>query len=82
MAGVSVIPVHSKRELKTFVDLPWELYRDDPHWIPPVKSQVAQLLTPGHHPFWIFSRRELFLAMRGSEVVGRIAAIVDDHYND
>jgi len=82
MAGVSVIPVHSKRELKTFVDLPWELYRDDPHWIPPVKSQVAQLLTPGHHPFWTFSRRELFLAMRGSEVVGRIAAIVDDHYND
>jgi hypothetical protein len=82
MAGVSVIPVQSKRDMKTFVDLPWELYRDDPYWIPPVKSQVIQLLTPGRHPFWTFSRRELFLALRGSEVVGRIAAIVDDHYND
>jgi hypothetical protein len=82
MAGVSVIPVQSKRDMKTFVDLPWELYRDDPYWIPPVKSQVIQLLTPGRHPFWAFSRRELFLALRGSEVVGRIAAIVDDHYND
>jgi hypothetical protein len=82
MAGVSVIPVQSKREMKTFVDLPWELYQDDPYWIPPVKSQVIQLLTPGRHPFWAFSRRQLFLAMRGSEVVGRIAAIVDDHYNE
>jgi len=82
MAGVSVIPVQSKRDMRTFVDLPWELYRDDPYWIPPVKSQVIQLLTPGRHPFWAFSRRELFLALRGSEVVGRIAAIVDDHYND
>jgi hypothetical protein len=82
MAGVSVIPVQSKRDMKTFVDLPWELYRDDPHWIPPVKSHVIQLLTPGRHPFWAFSRRELFLARRGDEVVGRIAAIVDDHYNE
>jgi hypothetical protein len=82
MSGVSVIPVQSKRDMKTFVDLPWELYRDDSYWIPPVKSQVIQLLTPGRHPFWAFSRRELFLALRGSEVVGRIAAIVDDHYNE
>ena len=82
MAGVSVIPVKSKQEMKTFVDLPWELYRNDPYWIPPVKSQVVNLLTPGRHPFWQFSRRELYLALRGSEVVGRIAAIVDDHHND
>ncbi|MEJ2070345.1 MAG: hypothetical protein P8X58_08050 [Syntrophobacterales bacterium] len=64
MAGVSVIPVKSKQEMKTFVDFPWELYRDDPYWIPPVKSQVAKLLTPGRHPFWQFSRREIFLALR------------------
>ncbi len=82
MAGVSVVTVQTKRQIKAFVNFPWDLYRDDPHWIPPVKSQVIQLLTPGSHPFWTFSRRELFLAMRGTEIVGRIAAIVDDHYNE
>jgi len=82
MAGVSVIPVQSRREMKAFIDLPWELYRDDPHWIPPIKANLIKLLTPGRHPFWEFSRRELFLALRGAEVVGRVAAIVDDHYND
>ena len=82
MAGVSVVTVQTTRQMKAFVDFPWDLYRDDPHWIPPVKSQVIQLLTPGRHPFWTFSRRELFLAMRGTEIVGRIAAIVDDHYNE
>lgn len=82
MGGVSVIPVQSQREMKAFIDLPWELYQDDPRWIPPIKSHLIRLLTPGRHPFWEFSRRELFLALRGSEVVGRVAAIVDDHYND
>ncbi|NTW38065.1 MAG: acyl-CoA N-acyltransferase, partial [Syntrophobacteraceae bacterium] len=36
---------------------------------------------PGKHPFWEFSERILFLARRGSETVGRIAGIVDRHYN-
>lgn len=82
MAGVTVIPVRTRKEMKAFVDLPWEIYRDDPRWIPPIKANLIRLLTPGRHPFWEFSRRELFLALRGTEVVGRVAAIVDNNYND
>jgi hypothetical protein len=68
--------------MKAFIDLPWSLYRDDPRWIPPLKSQVAQLLDPARHPFWRFASRELFLARRGDQVVGRIAAIRDSSYID
>jgi len=38
-------------------------------------------LDPRRHPFWEFSERILFLARRGSETVGRIAGIIDRHYN-
>ena len=39
------------------------------------------MLDPRKHPFWEFSERILFLARRGSETVGRIAGIIDSHYN-
>jgi hypothetical protein len=81
MAGIQVIPVRKKAEMKEFVDLPWKIYRGDKNWIPPLRFAVKKLLHPQKHPYWKFSERELFLAKRGGEVVGRIAAIVDHHYN-
>ena len=61
--------------------LPWAIHARHPLWVPPLRSQDKALLTPGKHPFWNAARRELFLAMRGNEITGRIAAIVDDNHN-
>ena len=82
MAGVEVVPVRRRQEMRAFIELPWKIYRDDPQWVPPIKSKVAHLLDPERHPFWRFAQRELFLARRGPEVVGRVAAILDRRYND
>ncbi|WP_319543132.1 hypothetical protein [uncultured Pseudodesulfovibrio sp.] len=81
MAQYTVVPVRRSRELKNFINLPWDLYKDDDLWVPPLKSQVKQLLTPGKHPFWEHAERELFLLMDGDRPVGRIAAIVDRNHN-
>jgi hypothetical protein len=67
--------------MKAFVDLPWSVHGEESLWVPPIKRSVARLLQPGKHPFWAFSERELFLARRGKETVGRIAAIVDGNHN-
>lgn len=64
-----------------FIDLPWKLYRNDSNWVPPVKKEVRGLLDQGSHPFWQFAERALFLALRGPEPVGRIAAIVNHNHN-
>ena len=78
---VTIVPVSTQSELETFVSLPWEIYRDFPLWVPPIRKEDIALLTPGKHPFWETARRELFLALRGNKPVGRIAAIVDDKSN-
>jgi hypothetical protein len=77
MAHVEIIPVRSRGDLKAFINLPWKIYQGDPHWIPPIKAHVAKLLDPRQHPFWTYSARELFLARKGDQVEGRIAAIQD-----
>ena len=38
MASLSIRPVESKSDRKAFVDFAWEVYRDDPAWIPPLKD--------------------------------------------
>ncbi len=81
MTEIRVSPVKNRSDMKRFINLPWEIYRDDPNWIPPLKRDVRRLLNVRKHPFWDFSRQTLFLARRGTKVVGRIAGIIDGNYN-
>jgi hypothetical protein len=81
MAGIEIVTVEGGSELKDFIDLPWRIYAEYPNWVPPLKKEVRRLLDPRRHPFWEFSERILFLARRGSKTVGRIAGIIDRHYN-
>jgi len=81
MAGIDIITVENKSQLKDFIDLPWKIYAAYPKWVPPLKKDVRRLLDPAKHPFWESAERVLFLARRGSETVGRIAGIIDRCYN-
>ena len=81
MAGVEIVTVESRAELKDFINLPWRIYAEYPNWVPPLKKEVRRMLNTSEHPFWEFSERVLFLARRGTKTVGRIAGIIDGHYN-
>ncbi|MGK2912381.1 MAG: N-acetyltransferase [Sphingobium sp.] len=79
MANTDLVisPVSGKADLKAFVDLPWAIYANDPAWVPPLKSEVYELLTPGKNPFFEHAEAQFFLARRGSKVVGRVSAHFD-----
>ena len=70
--------VASKADRNRFVDFAWEVYKDDPAWVPPLKDEVHGLLDPKKNPWFQHARAELWLAERGGQVVGRISAQVDD----
>ena len=78
MASLSIRPIESKADRKAFVDFAWEVYRDDPAWIPPLKDEVHGLLNPKKNPWFEHARAQLWLAERGGKIVGRISAQVDD----
>jgi hypothetical protein len=79
--GIEIVAVEGGPELKDFIDLPWKVYAQYPNWVPPLKKEVRRILDPRRHPFWEFSEGILFLARRGPKTVGRIAGIIDRHYN-
>jgi GNAT superfamily N-acetyltransferase len=77
-APVSIRPVRTKKDKKAFVDFAWEVYKNDPAWVPPLKDEVHGLITPGKNPWFEHARAELWLAERDGKVVGRISAQVDE----
>lgn len=77
---LSTRPVRSRTELKTFVKLPWTVYRDNPYWVPPLIHDQMNFLDQKKGAFFEFGEAELFLAFDGDQPVGRISAHVNHQY--
>jgi hypothetical protein len=77
MSGVEILPVRSGAELDRFIRLPARLYRDDPHFVPPLLLERKEALSPAKNPYFAHAETQLFLARRDGRDVGRISAQVD-----
>ncbi len=79
MSSCVVRPVKSKKDLRQFVQLPYDLYHGNPFWVPPLRVDQFEILNPRKHPFYEHGQMQLFLAYdhTGRAVVGRIAAIIN-----
>jgi hypothetical protein len=74
---LTIRPIDGKADRKKFVDLPFRLYKDDPNWVPPLKSEALGLITPGKNGWFSHAKAQLFLAEQDGRVVGRISAHID-----
>ncbi|MBB6226830.1 hypothetical protein FHS79_000992 [Polymorphobacter multimanifer] len=78
MSAITIRPVLTGQDQARFIDLPWTLYRDDPHWVPPLKSEVKGLIGGlKTNPWFEHAEAAFWLAEQGGRVVGRISAQVD-----
>ena len=75
--SISIRPVTSKADRKRFVALAYTLNAADPNWIPPLRMEALELVTPGKNPFYEHAEQQLFLAERDGRLVGRISAHID-----
>lgn len=80
-ASISIQPVTNKTQQKAFIKFPWGLYKGDPNWIPPLIMNVREMVNYKKHAFYDNAEIQTFLAIRGGEVVGRLAAIIDRAHN-
>jgi GNAT superfamily N-acetyltransferase len=80
--ALEVRPVASKRDLTTFIKLPWRLYRNEPHWVPPLISERRSFLDRRKNPWFEHGEAQYFLAWRDGAAVGRITAQIDHALNE
>jgi hypothetical protein len=76
---LQIVAVNSTADRRKFVDLPFRLQGTDPHWRPPLKTEIHDLIGGAvrHNPWFEHAELGLWLAIRDGVVVGRISAQVD-----
>lgn len=74
-------PVAGHSYDRRFLSLPWRVNAQDRLWVPPLLREVRAVLSPSH-PFHRHAEVQCFLAWRGSQAVGRVAAIVNRRHID
>jgi GNAT superfamily N-acetyltransferase len=79
---LTIQPVRTLEERRAFVHFQWEVYRDDPDWVPPLISERMEFIDKERHPFHQHSEVELFMAHRDGRPVGTIAAILNNRHNE
>ncbi|HSN81774.1 MAG TPA: hypothetical protein VLS88_04300 [Polyangiales bacterium] len=68
------------RDLDDFIQVAFEVYRDDPAWVPPLQMEIRDRLTPKKNPFFEHAEVTLFTAWKGGKAVGRISAQIDHEH--
>lgn len=75
MGTLEVYEVKSRKDLREFVLFPFSLYKDCPHWIPPLIREEIALFDPNRNPAFEFCKIRQWIAKRNNHTVGRIAGI-------
>lgn len=81
-AAVAVREIRPGESLRSFIDLSWRVNAGDPSWVAPLRMDLAVVLDRKKHPYHRHAEVAYFLAERGGEPVGRIAATVNHRYNE
>ncbi len=74
----------NKKQVRDFLQVPFDIYANVAQWVPPLEMDAAQMLNPGRHPFYRHSDAAFFLAYRGDGLSpsGRLAVLNNKRYND
>ncbi len=88
--SVQIIPANTWSQQRKFLNLPWNIYKNDPLWIPQLRIEQRGLVgfkTFGHKdPFYEHNAAQALIAVEDGRVLGRICAILNrghlERYND
>jgi len=81
MISISKIDLSENTDVMRFINFQFDLYKGHPQWVPPFLVDVKTMLNPDKHPYYEHSDAEFFIAEQNGEIVGRIAALENKHFN-
>lgn len=71
-----VRPVESRRDIRTFIRLPYQLYRGDQVWVPPLLMEQKKKFSPKANPSLFHCDYQYFLLFQDGRAVGRVCAFI------
>ncbi|MFK7000034.1 GTP cyclohydrolase [Flavobacterium oreochromis] len=74
---ITIIEAKTKKQLKEFIKFPFQLYKDNPYWVPPLISDEMEAFDQNKNPVFKNAEAYFYLAYCNNKIVGRIAAIIN-----
>lgn len=76
--SIEIKPVLSKKDRKIFVTLLWDIFKDDPNWVPPLIMERMDIIDEKKNPYFLHADVRLWIAYKNGMPVGRISAQIDE----
>ena len=81
--AIEIVDPTDRRALIEFIRVPWRVYRDDPHWVPPIVVDYLNFLRPDKNPFFKHAQAAYFISRDiNGRPQGRIAVSIDQRYQE
>lgn len=80
--SVTIRAINTKADFKKFVQFPFDLYKNNKYWVPPIKDDELKSLMPETNPAMKYCTTAFWLAEKDGKVVGRIGAIINPAANE
>jgi GNAT superfamily N-acetyltransferase len=80
--NLNIKDVETKKDLMEFIKFPWQIYKNDKNWVPPLISERKEFLDKGKNPFFKHVEVVFYLAKKNETTVGRIVGIVNHNHID
>jgi hypothetical protein len=74
---VKIVEVDSSFRRKQFLELPFKLYKNDPHWIPPLNKDIEAVFDPQKNPAAKNGKYRRWLLENSTGIIGRVAAFIN-----
>ena len=74
---IRIKEINSKSEMKQFVKFPFELYKNNNYWVPPIIQEEIDGFDASKNPVFKQASAQYFLAYKQEKIVGRIAVIIN-----
>ncbi|MDO9260726.1 MAG: GTP cyclohydrolase, partial [Flavobacteriaceae bacterium] len=74
---ITIQEINSPKEMKQFVKFPFELYQNNPYWVPPLINDELEGFDKTKNPVFQHAIAHFFLAYQNDKIVGRVAAMVN-----
>lgn len=81
MSNIEIKRVETRKDLKTFIEFHYDLYKGSPYDVPNLYSDELQTLSKDRNAAFEFCEAEYFLAYKDGRLAGRVAAIINHHAN-
>ena len=69
---ITIKEMISKKELKQFVQFPFELYKNNPYWVPPIINDELESFNKDINPVFKHAEARFFVAIKNNKIVGQI----------